>query len=922
MADSETTREDETAATGEATSSESGSNQGAFESDSADGLDEPSAEELLLEDEEWPSAEEADDGDDRPFVGDDDGPPAEMEGGGVDEGSSDPVDMDKTAEMSPEDLGTDLDLAAIRKAAEREKGNKDIALDETAPADSKKAWDELEETESSQEEAGDGGSAFEVPEPTESRGADDAGDAADREETSGASSGEGFEEIDEEETDLDREAAMETVDLEDGAPSEPGPDEGDESAGSGAVEEGEAEEEVGVEKLEGEDAAESEGDEDEPLTLEEIVADVQGEEESGSLGDPPSIPETPDDVRGSRETPEEKLSFSSGEKVGGRFTVERYLGSSGGGVSYLCHEGTDGAPVVIKVLAMPAPSGDRLDWIRTQIRSSSAVRHPNLTDVLGMGTTEEGKVFVAMEFVEGDSLSRALTKQREKGREVGLSEAFHVLAHICEGMKAVHSEMVHGLLTPFNIYLTDTGALKIQNLGFGQISARYLHGEGKGPYRDSIYVAPEVTENPNNLGPAADMYSLGMIAGELLSGGGLPRQKGQAREVAVRIAEQYGEGVHQLVSTSLQELPAERTASPAEFRLGLNNAVDDAGVDPAQGIPEGGLRVQPAVDIHQQADSDLFDIPAPDEARGEVGEEADDRYLVRKDGLDYGPFTKDEVLEQLYDDEIDEDTSVLDRATQDRAPLGEQEPFVEEVEEYIPIREERKRKERERREEIERKVKQGGKAVLVLGIIAGAVVLAGMSYYYFTRPAPEKLEVDEAFVALDYEFLPPPKEFQTVAADEELLNQIFNPEAAEEEIAKKVEQARGSGGSAGGGGGGAEPSGGGSEEEEVSTVDMAESGGSKKRLTDNEINNIILSEFSALRGCIHKELDRDPSFNGVTVKFYVRPNGSTGGVTLQEKSYLQKPVGRCLVQEFRQMEFPAHSAVSNKGVTFPLRTKR
>lgn len=909
MADSETTREDETAATEETASSESESNRGTFESDSADGLDEPSAEELLLEDEEWPSAEESDHENARSVEGKDDGSPGELEGG-VDEGSRGPVDMEKTAEMSPEDLGTDLDLEAIREAAEREKGNEDIALDETAPADSKKTWDELEETESSQSEAGDGG-GFQVPEPTESDGADGASDAADREETSEVSSGEGFEEIDEEETDIDREAAMETVDLEEGAPSEPARDEGEEAADSGAGEETELDE-----------GADSEGEEDEPLTLEEIVADVQGEEETGSLGDPPSIPETPDDVRGSRETPEEKLSFSSGEKVGGRFTVERYLGSSGGGVSYLCREGADGAPVVIKVLAMPTPSGDRLDWIRNQIRSSSAVRHPNLTDVLGMGTTEEGKVFVAMEFVEGDSLSRALTKQREKGQEVGLSEAFHVLAHICEGMKAVHSEMVHGLLTPFNVYLTDDGALKIQNLGFGQISARYLHGEGKGPYRDSIYVAPEVTENPNNLGPAADMYSLGMIAGELLSGGGLPRQKGQAREVAVRIAEQYGEGVHQLVSTSLQELPAERIASPAEFRLGLNNAVDDAGIDPAKGIPEGGLRVQPAVDVHEQADSDLFDIPAPDEARDEVGEEADDRYLVRKDGLDYGPFTKDEVLEQLYDDEIDEDTSVLDRATQDRAPLGEQEPFVEEVEEYIPIREERKRKERERREEIERKVKQGGKAVLVLGIIAGAVVLAGMSYYYFTRPAPEKLEVDEAFVALDYEFLPPPKEFQTVAADEELLNQIFNPEAAEEEIAKKVEQARGSGGSAGGGGGGGEPTGGGSEEEEVSTVDMAESGGAKKRLTDNEINNIILSEFSALRGCIHKELDRDPSFNGVTVKFYIRPNGTTGGVTLREKSYLQKPVGRCLVQEFRQMEFPAHSAVSNKGVTFPLRTKR
>ena len=651
-------------------------------------------------------------------------------------------------------------------------------------------------------------------------------------------------------------------------------------------------------------------------------------ESGGPPSKPPSIPDRPDDVRGARETPDEKLTLKSGDTVGGRFTVQRYLGSSGGGISYLCREAESGRPVVIKVLAIGRPDDKHLERIRREIRTVSQIRHKNLTDILGMGTTEDGQVFVAMNFVEGDPLSQVVKQQRDDGREISLAEVFHVLAHLAEGLKAVHEQTAHGVLTPFNVYLTADGTPQIQNLGFGRVAARFLQTQGEGPFVESIYVAPEVIREPANLSPRADIYSLGMLAAELLSGGGLPRQKEQVREVALRIGEPYGDTIEQLVVNALAVDPSDRIASAGEFRMNLENSVRAVGVDPAAGVPERGMPVKPAVDeaIADDDDDDLFDIPGPGGEVETIEDEGDERYLIRKDGLDYGPFTKQAVLEQLYDDEIDEHTSVLDRATQNRAELGDLEAFEEEVAEYVPKREERRRRQAERRAELERKVKKGGVFVLVVGILAGVVVLAGMSYYYFTRPAPEKLPMEKAFVSLDdRKFLPPPKDFQTVAADDELLEQIFNPEAEQNDIAKRVEKSRGGGsgasdGSTGGAAGGA--GGGAGGDDGATTVDMSESGGSKERLTDKQINDIILSDFSALRRCIQKELDNDPSFTGVTVKFYVRPNGTTGGVTLQEKKYLDRPVGRCLVQEFQQMEFPAHSAIDNKGVTFPLTIQR
>lgn len=713
-------------------------------------------------------------------------------------------------------------------------------------------------------------------------------------------------------------------------------DGGDEEESSEAEEEAGDEEDIFSMSVPSVDEVDGAADSDEGTSEEEDEAasaeqvDEEGASENEDTADkpskPPELPKRPDDVKGARETPDRKLNFRSGEKVGGRFTVQRYLGSSGGGISYLCKHDEAGGRVVIKVLAMAAPEGDQLEFVRQKIRTASQLRHKNLTNILGMGRTDDGKVYVAMDFVEGQALSSVVGDRRDGGAEITLPEVFHVLVHICEGLKAIHEKMVHGVLTPFNVYVSDQGRVQIQNLGFGQLAARALHAKGEGPFHESIYVAPEVTESPAELGPPADMFSLGMMTAELLSGGGLPRDREQAREIAVRLAGEYGNGLARLVKTSLQPNPAKRISSPGEFRMGLESAVKEAGIDPADGLPADAMEIEPAVEVRgggDDEDADLFDIPGPDESIDQ-SEEADERYLVRKDGLDYGPFDKEAVLEQLYDDDIDEHTSVLDRTSQERSELGEMEAFRQEVEEYIPKREERRRQEEEKRRKRVETVKKGGKAVLVLGIVAGLIMLTIMSVYYFTRPAPKPLPVGKAFVSLDYKFLPPPKDFQTVAADEDLLESIFNPQAAEEEIAKRVKQARRSsgGGSGGSGGGGTTGSGGGGGDEEVTTVDLSESGGSNHLLTDKEINNIILSNFSALRQCIFKEIDENPSFNGVTVKFYIRPSGTTGGVTLQEKKYVNRPVGECLIQEFRQLKFPAHNAVSNKGVTFPLQIRR
>lgn len=651
---------------------------------------------------------------------------------------------------------------------------------------------------------------------------------------------------------------------------------------------------------------------------------------SGPPGPPgpppkPAVQKQAPGVRGSRHIPE-ATGLKTGDCVGKRFFVERFLGSSGGAVSYLCNDSATQNPVVVKVLEMPYPGDEGFAALRSEIGVASSINHPNLTGAVGMGRTDAGDIFIAMEFVEGSTLSQLVAKRREEGRTLSLRDAFTVLAHTCDALEGVHKRKVcHGVLTPYNIYVTGSGDVKVGNLGFGRVVSTYLHKQGKGPFVDSIYVAPEAAQNPSSLDSRSDLYSLGMIAAELLCPAGLPSDRHAAHDMAVDALAKYPPSLFSLVSGCLTRDPSQRPASVGAFREEFEEIARDAGAKLQGPPPSGALPIKPAVEeSDDDGEADLFDLFDPDEIGTTPGSgSGDDRYLVQKDGLDYGPFTEEEILEQLYADEIDEHSQVLDRITQDRCPLIEIDAFREPVEEYIPKREERLRLEAERRAALKHKAKQGGKAALVVGIIAGLIVLIAMGWFWLQQPDPEPIPMDQAFASLDYHFSPPPTEFQTMEVDPDVMQSIFNPEATEEEVARQLAQAAASAPSRpsrpsparGAGGGGAqreEP-----EEEQPDVIDMGADGGTDHHLTDQEINQVITSDFAAMRECIMKEINSNPSFRGVTVKFFIRPTGTTGGVGLKEQQYQNRPVGQCLIERFRAMRFPEHGALEERGVEYP-----
>ena len=666
-------------------------------------------------------------------------------------------------------------------------------------------------------------------------------------------------------------------------------------------------------------------------------------EEQGTTkpsGQAPPLPALARQAPGVKDAGQARESaLGTGDLIGGKFLVSRVLGSSDGATNYLCRDQSRDRDVVLKLIPAKQMRPEQQQRLAEDVKLSAKLgSHRNLTSVYGMGQTPEGQIFVVQEFVDGASLSRLIAERRERKQKLSMRDVFTVLAHLAYVLEVVHKHMAHGVLTPYNVYVTSKGSIKLTNLAFGHAASLMLHEQGKGAYHDSIYIAPELARDPHALTPRADIYSLAMIAIELLKPDGLPADRQLASRAVSAVMAEYPPRLTQMLLTALDIDPDKRptlveflqifedTARAMGATLGHPPTPDELPIEPAV-APESLAQMAAAQKAAKakapaEDEDDIFNIPlqSPDRSTSfgvvsdQSGQEA--RYLVQKDGLDYGPFTVDQVLEQLRKDEIDERTQVLDRFTQDRVALIEVPDFTEAVKAYIPEREERRRREAAARAELQRKVKKGGLTVFYIGIVAGLFVLAGMIYVVVNQPDPEPLPMDKAFASLDFKLLPPPKDFQTVAVDSSLMKSIFDPKASEEEIANKLKALKKKRRAQGSGSGKA----GGAEDENVTEIDMSAGAKDGRILSDGEINEIIMVNFGSLRRCIVKELGSNPGFKRITIQFFVRPSGTTGGVKVLEANLADKEVGRCVIDRFRQMKFPAHSGF-NKGVTFPIQVQ-
>jgi eukaryotic-like serine/threonine-protein kinase len=278
-----------------------------------------------------------------------------------------------------------------------------------------------------------------------------------------------------------------------------------------------------------------------------------------------------------------------------KYLVEEPLGAGGMGEVYRARHLSMDRPVAIKFLHQRLVEDEAARGrFQTEARAAVKLRHPNAVSVTDFGQTSEGIIYIVMELLEGRTLREIL--DREAPLET--ARAISIMLQASDAVAAAHDAgIIHRDLKPANILVTQSAdqpaVVKVLDFGIATFSAdddedATVLAHAKSVIGTPRYMSPE-QHNGNDLTAAADVYSLGVILYEMLTGmvpfsGSTPGEIAQKhannpphppREVVAAIPED----IEHDVLHALEKQPVDRPANAGEFRRELLKTAERLGLE-------------------------------------------------------------------------------------------------------------------------------------------------------------------------------------------------------------------------------------------------------------------------------------------------------------------------------------------------------
>ena len=235
--------------------------------------------------------------------------------------------------------------------------------------------------------------------------------------------------------------------------------------------------------------------------------------------------DTPDDglIEGAMEMPAEPIPAASNTGEEGRrigpYQILREIGHGGMGTVYLA-ERADGQyrkQVAIKLVSPHLGTEEVLRRFRNERQVEASLDHPNIARLLDGGTTEDGLPYLVMEYVEGVRIDAWCDS-----RKLPVRDRLKLFRQVCAAVQSAHErEIIHRDLKPGNILVTADGTPKLLDFGIAKVLNRDLSEAaettiGAGPMTPE-YASPEQVRG-ERVGPASDIYALGVVLYQLLTG--------------------------------------------------------------------------------------------------------------------------------------------------------------------------------------------------------------------------------------------------------------------------------------------------------------------------------------------------------------------------------------------------------------------
>jgi serine/threonine protein kinase len=270
-----------------------------------------------------------------------------------------------------------------------------------------------------------------------------------------------------------------------------------------------------------------------------------------------------------------------------QFEILELLGHGGMGAVYKARQPTLDRLVALKILP-PQASGDTgfADRFTREARALARLSHPNIVAVHEFGQAG-GLHYFVMEYVEGLNL-----RQLEQAGKLTPREALKIIPQICDALQFAHDEgIVHRDIKPENVLLDKKGRVKIADFGLARILGREPEDLRLTGTKDVMgtphYMAPEQVEHPQEVDHRADIYSLGVVFYEMLTGElPLGRFQPPSRKVEVDVR------LDEVVLHALEKEPERRYQQASEVKSDLETIATTSG---RANVPPPPPPISPAV---------------------------------------------------------------------------------------------------------------------------------------------------------------------------------------------------------------------------------------------------------------------------------------------------------------------------------------
>ncbi len=214
-----------------------------------------------------------------------------------------------------------------------------------------------------------------------------------------------------------------------------------------------------------------------------------------------------------------------GEYIG-NYRLTRLLGEGGMGMVYQAvHDGVGGQAAIKVLRPEVAQKKDATTRLFNEARAANSIPHPGIVRIFDCGYTSLGIAYLAMEYLEGESLRARIDRERS----LDIADALRIARQIASVLQAAHSrQVVHRDLKPDNIMLVPDpelpGGERVKLLDFGVAKlAETLNAEPMLTRSDMLmgtptYMAPEQCRGAKHVTDRSDVYSLGVILYQLIAG--------------------------------------------------------------------------------------------------------------------------------------------------------------------------------------------------------------------------------------------------------------------------------------------------------------------------------------------------------------------------------------------------------------------